>query len=251
MVTTARLMRGIAGATIGALVIGGCTGGQEPGEQPSSPSTATATPAAPTATHRPAPPPVDPIEFAFQAPEPPCPPVSALDTLPVADGHSYESYRPFLGDDDGFFYMICGYYLAEVARGADDTIVDDHASVSAQIRLYRRWEDSPNSRLPFWPELPHWSEDLADWARVASDQDDRRVWWEGCGEDTPCAAGEALTVRTYASRWDFRGHVGNLDFDDVTVQFIGEQIPPDVELIVTEIFRDFVLAAVDHYEWAR
>ncbi|HEY8472762.1 MAG TPA: hypothetical protein VIL37_09030 [Natronosporangium sp.] len=247
--TADRLTRSIAGATIGALFFGGCTAGRESEAQPPSPPAITATPAAPTASQRATVPPLEPIEFTFQAPDEPCPPVSSLETLPVPDGHRYESFEPFVTDDDGYFSMICSYNIVG-ARGANDTIIEDHASVSAQIQLYRSWEESPTSRLSFWPEFPLWSEDLADWARASVGDGDRYVRWEGCGEDTPCEGSEEPTVRTYASRWDFRGHVGNLDFNDVTVQFIGEQIPPDVELIVTEILRDFVLAVVDHYEHA-
>ena len=50
------------------------------------------------------------------------------------------------------------------------------------------------------------------------------------------------------SRWAFNGHVGNLDFDEVRVQYIAEVIPADVESRVLAIFRDLVLAVLDTYE---
>lgn len=227
------------------LILAGCTGGQSP-EDPTPPATST-----PPATLPPAPtsqtPPVEPIEFTFQAPDPPCPPASSLETLPLSGEHDYESFKPSLFERDDSFFMICGYNPVG-ARGDEDMIVEDHASVSANIYLYRRWEDSRNSRQQFWPELPVGSDDLDDWKETVWTTDRRRVRWEGCGPETPCQDGEEPTVRTYASQWAIRGHVGNLDFDEVVVQYIAEQIPADVESRVLAIARDVVLAVVDSYE---
>lgn len=240
------MARGIALVALGALVVAGCTGGEGPQEPPSAGPATTAVPVSP-ATATPKGSPVEPIEFNFRAPEPPCPPVSALETLPLSDARSYESFEPSRFEHDDSFYMICSYNRVG-ARGDEDMLAEEHASVSANVTLYRRWEDSPNSGLEYWPELPVGSDDLDEWERAAWTSDDRRVRWEGCGPNTPCEEGEEPIFRTHASRWAFTGHVGNLDFDEVTVQYIGAQIPADVESKVVAIFRDFVLAVIETYE---
>lgn len=180
-----------------------------------------------------------------------CPPVAALDTLAHVDQRRYVSVDPLLIDhvDDGFYRTFCTYERAEIGEG-DDTILDDHTVITAQIQLYRTWADAPNSRLQYWPELPVASTNLDDWERTSTKRDDQRVWWEGCGANTPCKGDEEPTVRSYVSRWAFRGHVGNLDFDEVRIQYIAERIPPDVESKVLAIFRDLVLAVLDSYQRA-
>jgi hypothetical protein len=228
--------------------MGGCTGGEPLEER--SPSITSAPPASPPTTPTPTATPLESLEFALQEPDPVCPAVSALDTLPLVDEHRYVLVDPLLVDhidDDGFYRTFCGYERAELGDG-DDMIIEDHASITAQIQLYRSWESSPNSQLRSWPALPVASDNLDDWERTATTRDDQRVQWEGCGGDTPCEEDEEPTLRTYVSRWAFRGHVGNLDFDEVRVQYVAQEIPADVESRVLAIFRDLVLAVLDTYE---
>lgn len=242
----------MAVAVTSAVLLSGCTG-QRAAEAP--PTTAPATPTTPTASPATPATPTEPaqIEFEFRQPDPVCPPVSALETLPLADQDPYELVRSSSYSDTdverfGHFWTLCSYQRAEIGEGGDDMILEDHARISAQVNLYRRRDDPLNTNLGLSNRpLPVQSVDLDDW-RVAAGFDREMVWWEGCGEEGPCAEGEQPTTGTRAWQVVFKGHVGNLEFLDVTVSYIAQRLPADVELRTIEIFRDFALAAMDGYE---
>jgi hypothetical protein len=80
------------------------------------------------------------IEFAFEAPDGPCPPVSALTSLPPVNGEEYVLHDPFFEERDTRFLEICTYKLAGV--GEDDIVLQDHVHVSAHINLFRDWAAS-------------------------------------------------------------------------------------------------------------
>jgi hypothetical protein len=216
------------------MLLAGCTGGQPPEATPG-----------------------EPIQFEFQAPDPPCPPPSALETPSIVDERSdplFDPTRTVLaptlteGGDD--FRMWCTYLRSRPAY-AEDVYPNEHARISAQVGLYPTWEDSPNGQADSYVELPVGSGDLGDWERTAQVRGDPRVLREGCGPARACQEGEQPTVRSYELWWEFTGHVGNLDFPSVTIVYRVEQLPTDLEVDLqpklVEIFRDFVLAIVDSY----
>lgn len=232
-----------AGAAV--LLLTGCTSGDAP-DGHSSPSPDPSTPATSAAPESQMPDPAGDVRFAYQPPDSPCPPVSTLETLPLSGGGPYVLTDPFFSNDDRFGYLleICTYELAElkdVVGRDEDTVLTDHVQVEAHFRLYRdRETDSPNVDL--YPALPPEPGELDQWDQAASWNRKRRVWWEEC-EPAPCAEGQEPTVRTYAFQRDFKGHVGNLEFD-VTVAYIGETLPRGVEVTVVSVARDVVLAMV-------
>jgi hypothetical protein len=238
-----------AAIAAGAVVLAGCTGQRAAETPPTTPPVTSPTPAEPD-TPEPSGSSPDPvqIEFEFQRPDPICPPVSALQALPMASQRSYLLVDPYLNETAierfGRFAVICSYERAEVGGDGEDRILEDHARIGAQVRLYPQWEDSPFADL--YRPLPVQSAALDDW-RTAVGISEEDVRWEGCGEGMPCAEGEEPTVRTLVLHVDFTGHVGNLEFD-VTVSYIAQRLPADVELRAVEIFRDFVLAAMEGYE---
>jgi hypothetical protein len=235
---------GVLSAAVIPLLFAGCTGGRAP----ESPPPTTAPSVAPETTMPEATAPTEtlvPIEFAFERPDVPCPPPSQLDNLSLSDEHIY-ALEPRLIDQSERFYRFkafCRYTHADIGDG-EDMVVEEHAAVVSEIALYREWGDSPFAGQ--YPELPVGSHDLHDWEVAVWAEDDRGVWWEGCGPETPCEAGEPPTVRTRARQLRFEGHVGNLEFDAAVI-YIGERLPADVEARVVAIFRDLVLASIDNY----
>jgi hypothetical protein len=170
--------------------------------------------------------------------------------LPLADRRAYELSNTYSDSDteverSGHHLAVCGYERADIGDG-EDMILEDHGSLSAELLLWRSWEDSVHASL--YPALPVQSADLDQW-RIAMGFQRERVGWEGCGEETPCEEGEEPTVRTRKWLTDFHGHVGNLEFE-VTVSYIAQRRPADLERRTVEIFRDFVLAAMQSYERA-
>lgn len=194
----------------------------------------------------PTPDPADAVRFAYQPPDSPCPPASALETLPLPGGSPYALTDPYFSDNGRFGYLleICRYGLTElkdIAGPDEDTVLADHVVVNAKFKLYRdREADSPNVDL--YPELPPEPGELDEWDEAFPTTGQQRAWWEEC-EPAPCAEGQDPSVRTYAFQRDFRGHVGNLEFD-MTVAYIGETLPPGVEDTVVSVARDVVLAMV-------
>jgi hypothetical protein len=233
-----------AAVVAAGVVLSGCTG-QRTAEAPPTPTSTTPASLAPPETPE-TPEPVR-IEFEFRRPDPLCPSVAALEALPLVDQYPYALVDPFLSDARterfGYFDVYCDYQRAEIGDG-DDMILEDHARIGANFALYPRWEDSAHA--DFYPALPVQSADLDDWQAAATFRRERD-WWEGCGEGTLCAEGEEPTVQTLAWQRDFLGHVGNLEFD-VTVTYIAQRLPADVELRTVEIFRDLVLATMESYE---
>lgn len=220
--------------------LAGCTPDPQVTDDPDpspSPPAATATP---TATSTPQP---RAIEFEYRPPDSPCPDVSALHALPPAGGDTYVSSDPFLQERDGNIFTICSYRPAGFDTDREALILPEHVIVSAEIKLYRRWEDSQWSDS--YPALPVHSDDLDDWATGILSSRDRGVWREGCDPD-PCGEGAGPTVATHAWQTRFTGHVGNLELH-VRITYVAEQLPPDAEQRTIAIFRGLVLAAVDHW----
>jgi hypothetical protein len=196
----------------------------------------------------------------FRAPDPPCPPPSALETLPIADERSEVLFDPALTvsaptliEQADHFLMTCTYDRGEDGD-ADAALPREYARISARIVLYRAWNDSPNSQVRAYDELPVSSGDLGDWEAAAQVRDDPSVLGEGCGPAAPCEEGEEPTERSYRLHWEFSGHVDNLDFANVAVTYRVERLPLDLaasmEPTVVAIFRDLVLAVLDGYERA-
>jgi hypothetical protein len=227
-----------------AVLLVGCSGGQPlGGDGPPSPSpsvpagsptpTGSAEPVGPTEQDL-------AIEFAFQAPDEPCPPVSALTTLPPVDGEEYILHDPFLDERDTRFLEICTYKLAGV--GEDDIVLQDHVHVSAHFTLFRQWAGTELYR-----PLPISVDDLAAWSAVRTGTRLIDPWREGCAPATPCPTGEEPTVRTRGHESLFAAHAGNLEFY-VNVVYIAERLPPDVEERTVAIFRELALAAIAERE---
>jgi hypothetical protein len=195
------------------------------------------------------------IEFVYQPPETPCPPVSAQPTLASEEQLAYTlSYSSFdevgqPGDEIRYMPMACGYEPAAMAEDEDVVIPDDHVWFNVRISLYPEWDESA------WPptrkELPVASVDVADWRRAtAFELGQPGVWREGCGPDlTPCAEGEEPTVRTREWTTSVDGHVGNLRVRMVS-RYIAVDLPPDAEQTVLNLHRDFLLWIVDNWEHA-
>jgi hypothetical protein len=233
------------------MVLPGCTSGDGPpaatqdsdvsaspshSPQEPEPTPAPSTPAEQTA----------PIEFRYQPPDPPCVPVSALDTLPASEDGSYALDDRFT-EGEARLRAFCAYERSGIGVGPEeDTILEDHVLITSEITLFREWGDSDFAAV--YPELPVASDDLDDWSvAVSTSHKDDDPWWEGCGPATPCADDEEPTVRTYVWKTNFEGHAGNLEFY-VRVYYIAEHLPFDAESQTIEIFRDLVLAVVESRE---
>lgn len=238
--------RRLATATgVAVLLLTGCTSDEAP-DAPGSPAPSP-TPATAATPESQTPKPTEEVRFVYQPPDSPCAPVSALETLPLPGGDPYILADPFFSDEDRFGYLleICTYELATLksVEGRDkDRVLTDHVQIEAQFRLYRDHADSTFVELHLYPELPPEPGELDEWDEAFPTTGQQRAWWEEC-EPAPCAEGQDPSVRTYAFQRDFRGHVGNLEFD-MTVAYIGETLPPGVEVTVVSVARDVVLAMV-------
>jgi hypothetical protein len=236
----------VAVAAVAVLLVG-CSGGQPLGGD-GSPSPSPSVPAgspAPTGSAEPIGPTEEDlaIEFAFEAPDEPCPPVSALTTLPPVDGEEYVLHDPFLEELDTRFLEICTYRLAGV--GEDDIVLEEHVRVSAHFTLFRDWADSDWGEM--YRPLPVSSDDRAAWSAARTTARLIDPWREGCAPATPCPAGEEPTVQTRAHQSLFAAHAGNLEFH-VRITYIAERLPPDVEERTVAIFRELALAAIANRE---
>lgn len=231
-----------AWVVVAVLVVSGCTGGgSAPSGAGSSPAVATpslsgpvlsapslSTPVLPTPAS--APTPARWIEFAYEAPDPVCVPVSEL-PLPGADEYDYrtdpsliESYNIRVG---------CVYDL--------DGIVDgDHVRVYVRASLYPHRDEA--IMLGAFPDLPVDSEDLNDWAVAVLNSRAVDPWTEGCPLDPACGEGEDTGVEAWWS--EMNGMVGNLEFDS-RIHYIAESPPDDALITNLEIFRAFVLAELE------
>jgi hypothetical protein len=231
-------------ALVVTLILSACTGGRDASDPPTTtaaPGTReapeTARPGSPTATE-----PREPIQFAFQRPDEPCPPVTALESLPTGS-RAHWLADPSLHENEDNYLAICRYERPEVTEHDEDVVLEDHALITSEITLYSDWEGSPWDGV--YPELPVESDRLDDWEVAIWARDDREVWWEGCGS-APCDDGDEPTVRTYRLGLKFFGHVGNLEFY-ARVSYIAERLPADAESRIVAIFRDLVLAGVGSY----
>lgn len=223
-----------------AALLPGCTSPEPPEVVPSLSPTA---PVTPPASESPAAP--EPITFAFEAPDPLCPPVSALYEFPHADEYPYGPVSSYLNDDqDDFMVLTCVYRREDIDVG--DRVLEDYANLGGQVWLWRDIADAPPGT--FLGRLPVESDHLADWEAVSHTRDEG-VTYEGCGPEgtNKCADGEEPTVRLRGWRTELRGAVGNLVFN-IWTTYRSADPPPDVELRTVAMLRSWVMAEVEGRE---
>lgn len=226
-------------AAVAALLLAGCTSPEPPDVAPSPSATTPETP--PASVSPPAP---EPITFAYEVPDRPCPPASTLPGLPHADEYPYRPVNAYIEDNGDYTYQVCTYRREDIDVG--DRVVEDYANVGGKVWLWRDIADLPRLGTA-QNRLPVESADLADWAAV-SHTEDRGVIFEVCGPDgTECADGEEPTVRVHAWRTELRGVVGNLEFN-LWATYRSADPPPDVELRTVALLRSRVMAEVERRE---
>lgn len=239
---------GLVSGVVVALLVTGCTpGGESGGGETPLPEPTVSSPSgisfSPPEFLQPSPSgPVsgEDVEFAFEPPEPTCPPVSELRSLPGKEQHSYR-VDPSFHELDRQLAAHCTYMPEVLFDDIDHMLLDDHVVITSQIRLFPNWYES--SFAGQYPALPVDSEDLADWFVGVFVPGDADVWREWCGSEV-CEEGERPTSRTHRKETLFAAHVGNLEFY-VAVIYGAESLPGNVRRQAVTIFRELVLATME------
>lgn len=250
------LARWVALATVSGVLAAGCTSLDDPPDAGTrSPTVQPEQSGSPEASENGQP----EIEFLYQPPDLPCPPVSALSEFPPADDHSYVLSRSYLNDGEELHESIrtisarCRYEPDIVTEDETVVLLDDHLILIVEMVLFRSWAES------FWPdairEFPLASEDLRDWVPDPEGSlRHRGVWREGCEpEAAGCAENGNSAAVNYVWYMRRQGHVGNLQFE-LTVHYVTEEPrsdlgpPSGAPETVVAIMREFVLTVVDSWE---
>lgn len=260
------LARMVAVASISGVLIAGCATGEGKAEV-AAVASSSASPEQPASPEAPELPQVE-IEFAYQPPDPPCPPHSALTGLPSEQQYPYTLSNSFL-DDGGKLhesirniFVICSYEPAVAADDESVVLLSDHLILVAEMTLFRSWAES------YWPdavpEFPLASDDIHDWVFQPDEAlSYRGVWRKGCEPGaSSCTANGEPAARNYYWYLRHLGHVGNLQFELIAYYVTGEPPPetnpppgtetppPGAGETTVRVMRDFVRTVVDTWEHA-